>query len=80
MKKIKFLLAVICSLVLLLLSVVPTFASEQGQSPYDFLLSCGYSASFLDALSEEMLLKIYNAIGDNEVVAGEKVLEIDDIC
>lgn len=74
MKKIKSLLAVICSLVLLLLSAVPTFASAQSQSPYDFLLNCGYSASFLDALSEEMLLKIYNAIGDNEVVSVERTV------
>lgn len=80
MKKIKSLVAVVCSLALLFLSAVPAFASAQQQSPYDFLLSCGYSASFLDALSEEMLLKIYNAIGDNEVVGVEKVLGIDEIC
>lgn len=74
MKKIKSLVAVVCSFTLLFLSTALVFASAQSQSPYDFLLSCGYSASFLDALSEEMLLKIYNAIGDNEVVSVEKTV------
>lgn len=77
MKKLKSFVAVACSLVLLYLSTVPVFASTQ--SPYDFLLSCGYSEEFLDALSDEMILKMYNAIGDSEVVdIEESVFQLDE--
>lgn len=69
MKKAKKFLSLAFALVFMSLSVLPSFAaSEKPQvTPYEYLLSCGYSAEFLNSASEELLVNIYNGIGDNEV-------------
>lgn len=70
MKKIKQLLAIVCVLTLLCLSVFPASAAQE--SPYEFLLRCGYSEEVLNMLPEDVLLRIYNEIGDNEVITVKK--------
>ncbi len=77
MKKIKKILACVCVLTLLCLSVFPVSAAQE--SPYEFLLRCGYSEGFLNSLPKEMLLKMYNTIGDNVVTeVKEEVYYLDD--
>ncbi len=77
MKKNKRILAVVCVMTLLCLSIFPASAAQE--SPYEFLLRCGYSEEVLNTLPEDILLKIYNEIGDNEVIdVKEEVYYLDE--
>lgn len=69
MKKTKSILSILLAIIFVSLSVTPSFAvtKKPPQTPYEYLLSCGYSKEFLNSATEELLLNIYNAIGDNEV-------------
>lgn len=81
MKKAKNILSIMLALIFVNLSVVPSFAFMEAppQSPYEYLLNCGYSEKFLSSVSEELLLNIYNAIGDNEVAdVYEEVIYLDE--
>lgn len=69
MKNLKSLLACVLVCILLCATVFPAFASE---SPYLFLLNCGYPKEYLDGLSDEMILKMRNIIGDNTIVSVTK--------
>ncbi len=76
-EKNKRILAVVCVMTLLCLSVLPASAAQE--SPYEFLLRCGYSKEVLNTLPEDILLKIYNEIGDNEVIdVKEEVYYLDE--
>lgn len=66
MKKSKGFLSLFLVFVLLCVMSFPAFAEE---SPYLFLLNCGYPKEYLDGLPDEMLLKMRNIIGDDVVVS-----------
>lgn len=70
MKAFKTAVSIFMVLVLISMTTVCSFAAD---SPYQSLLKKGFSADYLDSLSDEMILRIYNAIGDNEI--GEITLE-----
>ncbi len=64
MKRIKALLSFVISIIFLFVLIVPCFAE---QTDYDFLLSCGYSAEFLDTFPEENYSKMRATIGNYDV-------------
>lgn len=68
MKKTKRFLSILLSVVLMCISVLPCFAE---QSDYDFLLSCGYSAEFLDKLPREYHSKLREVISDYDATVIE---------
>lgn len=72
MKKIKALSSFIISVVFILTLIIPCFAE---QTDYDFLLSCGYSAEFLDKLPKESYSRMRDAIGNYDVFVFEDDLD-----
>lgn len=70
MKAFKTAVSIFMVLVLISMTTVCSFAAD---SPYQSLLKKGFSADYLDSLSDEMILRIYNAIGDDDI--GEITLE-----
>lgn len=68
-EKTKSILSILLAIIFVSLSVTPSFAAAEKspETPYEYLLSCGYSEKFLNSASEKLLLNIYSAIGDNEV-------------
>lgn len=65
MKKIKKVSSVVLAVIIILLNIVPTFAIE---SPDDLLLKYGYSQSFLDSVSPEMITNMLDKINYNEEI------------
>lgn len=63
-RTIKKLEAFLCAINLLWMLMIPSFAIN---SPYAVLLDKGVPKEYLDRLSEEMLLQIYEQIGENNV-------------
>lgn len=81
MKKTKSILAIAFALIFMSLSVLPSFAvlANSTETPYEHLLKCGYTEEFLNSISEEMLLKIYEATADNVVAnVEESVIYLDE--
>lgn len=66
MKKIKSILCICLIFMLLFSMTVPCFAT---QSDYDFLLNCGFSETFLNSLTDDMLARMCHAIGEDTVVS-----------
>lgn len=75
MKKIKALSSVIISIVFILTLIVPCFAE---QTDYDFLLSCGYSAEFLDKLPEESYGRMRAAISNYDVTVVDEINYVNE--
>ncbi len=67
MKKNKRLTAVVISVIMVLLSTIPSAASKEQSDNYNFLLAQGYSSSFLDNLTEISMEKMVELIGDGYV-------------
>jgi|GEM_PF-3694763 len=65
MKIIRSLLSATISLVIIILNIVPAFAFE---TAYDSLLQYGYSQNFLDSMSNEIIERMANQIGNDEEI------------
>lgn len=81
MKKTKSILSILLAIIFVSLSVTPSFAAtgKPPETPYEYLLSCGYSEKFLSSVTEETISRIYNAIGDNDVISVEEtVYQMDE--
>lgn len=63
----KKLTAIIVSVIIILMTVFPSFAEEKQMSNYEILLNKGYPAEFLDKLTDEVIQRVVNAIGDGYV-------------
>jgi hypothetical protein len=78
MKNIKTTLSLLFTALFIWLSITPAFAAPK-QTPYNFLIKCGYSPEYLDNLSDDMIIYICEQIGDNTVIEVEtKNLYLDE--
>ncbi len=66
MKKLKSFFIFCLVLTILFTNTISCFAYE---TDYDFLLNHGFSKDFLDSLTDEMLSRMRNGIGNDEVVS-----------
>ncbi len=57
----------ILSSIILVVAMIPVSATQEETSNYEFLLSKGYPAYFLDTLSDMSVQKLVEMIGDNEI-------------
>ena len=78
MKKAKITLSLLFTTIFVWLAITPAFAAPM-QTPYDFLIDCGYSSEYLNNLSDEMIIYICEQIGDDTVTEVEsKNLYLDE--
>lgn len=62
MKKFNKFFSIILALIIIILSVIPSFATE---SSYDFLFENGFSQNFLESIPDEMIEKLANQISND---------------
>lgn len=67
MKSLKKFTAIILGIIMIFSTVVPSFALEEESNDYDFLLEQGYPTEHIDKLTDTMLQKMTNMIGDNYI-------------
>ena len=67
MKRNRKTIATILCIIMLFLSASPSFAINESESNYKFLLNQGYPAEYLNSLSGEFMQKMVDQIGDNYV-------------
>lgn len=78
MKKAKITLSLLFTAIFVWLSITPVFAAP-AQTPYEFLIDCGYSSEYLNNLSDDMIIYIRKQIGDAIVTEVEcKNLYLDE--